>query len=149
MSSSIEPSLTSDQSFSDRIVSLSLASHEMGIVSFIAASSLLEDRALATARHDTRQGGAWCTTHSPPSISPIIAPLQVPCPPLPRRQRQRRRTLNTLIASRCANSFLGIHTHIHLRNKAASTVLLLLLLRIRYRRRIIMVGSALSCAMGI
>jgi hypothetical protein len=59
--SSIEPCLTPGESFSGRIVSLKLVSHETGIVSSNAASStpsLVLGQGLTTARDDTPQDGA-------------------------------------------------------------------------------------------
>jgi hypothetical protein len=144
--SSIGPSLTvtPGKSFSGRIVSLKLVSHETGIVSSTAASStllLVSGQGLTTARDDMLQDGTFTTVHTL-SVFHIAG---------------HSATLGALFtsASALASSyiqcpyrqpmckFLPRHSHSFI-----SAARLLLLLSILLRRRI-MIGSAPSWAMDI
>jgi hypothetical protein len=146
--SSIEPSLTSGESFSGRIVSHKLVSHETGLVCSTAASSTplrASERGLTTARDDMLEDGARTGTVPALSVFHIAS---------------HRVTLNALSTSALASAssyiqrpyrqpMLEILPRHPLTFLSVARQLSLLLLLPLLLRRMIMIGSAPSCAMDI
>jgi hypothetical protein len=146
--SSIEtPSLTPGESFSGRIISLKLVSHETGIVSCTAAPStplrVSEQGLTNTAMDDMLQDGARTTV-------PTLSAFHI-------ASHSATLSASSTSASASASSYIQCpyrqpmckshpgHPHTFI---SVARLLLLLLVPLLLRRRI-MTGSAPSCAMDI
>jgi hypothetical protein len=144
--SSIEPPLTPGESFSGRIFSLKLVSHETGIVSSTAAPSTplrVSGQGMTTAR-DMHQDGARTTV-------PTLSAFHI-------ASHSATSSASSTSASASASSYIQrphrqpmckfLPRHPHTFISVARLLLLLLLLPLLLQRRII-IGSVPSCAMDI